>query len=155
MPKISSSNPLTKVFNLLTKIHSLQATYFLFKSKCYQQAHGAAKKSPISPIVATCSWNSMRSMPSNQLPIHLGCGLGIWMTPLSSKWQNTVANSCITSTLLAPTLSLLRKLQMLRAPFLFWTLKYFQNLKTHAHYSLQEAHPDWPVIALEPLQFIS
>ena len=50
------------------------------------------------------------------------------MTPLSSKMQNTVTNSCNTSTPLTHTSSLPRRLLTIRTPSLFWTLWSYQDL---------------------------
>ena len=71
------------------------------------------------PLWPTYSWKSLKSRPSILPPIHLHCGLGMWMTPLSSKWQNKAANSCNTSTPLTHSFSSLRRFLTQRVPFLF------------------------------------
>ena len=62
----------------------LKTTYFQFKGRFYEQLHGAAIGSPISPIVATFLWRTLRSRPLVQLytlPAYEG---GLWMIPLWS-----------------------------------------------------------------------
>ena len=49
------------------------------------------------PLWPTCSWKILKSRPSTQLPIHPGCGLSMWITPLSSKGQNTATNLHVNS----------------------------------------------------------
>ena len=62
----------------------LKTPYCLFQGKYYEQLHGAAMRYPISTIMV-CSWKSLKPRPYTQPQIHLGCGLGTWMIPFSSK----------------------------------------------------------------------
>ena len=39
----------------------LQNTYFLFQDKYYEQVHGTAMGSTISPLIAACSWKHLKS----------------------------------------------------------------------------------------------
>ena len=51
----------TQIINLLE--FCLKNTYFLFQGKFYEQIHGAAMGSPISPLLLTCSWKSLKLRP--------------------------------------------------------------------------------------------
>ena len=44
--------------------HLPSNTYFLFQGKYFEQVHGAAMDSPISPQLQICSWKSLKSEPS-------------------------------------------------------------------------------------------
>ena len=63
----------------------LKNTYFLFQGRYYEQVHGAAMGSPISPLIA----NSLRSKPL-ALPPPPAFGQVLWITSMSFLWQNTV-----------------------------------------------------------------
>ena len=76
-------------------------------------------QSPISPIVANLSMEEFEIKAINSIPHPPGCGLGMWMTLLSSRSKNTVTNSCNTSTALTHTFSSPRRLLTLGVPLLF------------------------------------
>ena len=60
---------------------------FSFQVKDYEQVHGAAMGSPISPLVANLFRKSLNPKPSALPPVHPGFGSGMWMILLSSNRQ--------------------------------------------------------------------
>ena len=71
----------------------LQGTYLLFQGKYYEQVHGAALGSPISPIMANLFMEHFDPKAINTVPICPGFGLDMWMTPFLSNRQNTANSS--------------------------------------------------------------
>ena len=63
---------------------------------------------PLSaPLWPTSSWKNLKPRP----PTHISCGSGMWMTPVSSKRQNTATSFYSTSTPLTLTYNLSKRLQ--------------------------------------------
>ena len=61
----------------------LNTTYFIYDGSYYQQTHGAAMGSLISPLVANCYWEQFeKTAISTALhpPPHHHCGYDTWMT---------------------------------------------------------------------------
>ena len=100
----------------------LKSTYFLCQCKYYEQVHGSAMGSHISVIVANLFMKEFECKAISTTPIHQGYGLGMWMTPLSSKRQNTASSSYIISTPLTHTYSSLHRFPATMDPYHFWTL---------------------------------
>ena len=75
----------------------LKNTYFPFQGKYYEQVHGAAMGPLISPLIANLFMEKFEVKALSTVPHTPTFGWGLLMTLLSSKRQNKVNNSCITS----------------------------------------------------------
>ena len=83
-----------------------ETTYFQFQGRFYEQLHGAAMGSPISPIVANLYMKDLRPRPLAQLYTLLVHGRGLWMIPLLSLYHQGKKSSWITLTTWTPTSNL-------------------------------------------------
>ena len=54
--------------------YCLNSTYFVFQGQHYEQQEGAAMGSPLSPIIANCTWKILRQKPSTLHPTLPLCG---------------------------------------------------------------------------------
>ena len=59
----------------------LKNTYFLFQGKYYEQVHGAAMGSPISPLIASLFMEEFEAKALQSALHPLTYGLGWWMIP--------------------------------------------------------------------------
>ena len=78
----------------------LHNTYFSFQNKFYEQIEGVAMGSPMSPIVANLFMEGFERKALSSASHPLGHGLGVWMTPGSSKNRHTNRHFWIISTVL-------------------------------------------------------
>ena len=76
----------------------LKNIYFLFQGKYYKQVHGAAIGSPISPLIANLFMEEFEVKALALLHTPPVSGLGLLMTFMSSKRQNTANYFYSTST---------------------------------------------------------
>ena len=116
--------------NTLLEFH-LKNTPFLFQSKYYKKIHGASMGSPISPIVANPFIEEVEIKAINTTPTHQSYGLGVWMTPLSSRRQKTPNSLYNISTSLTHTYNPLQRLPTLMDPYHFWTPYFHLDMTTH------------------------
>ena len=77
----------------------LKNTYFSFQDQFYEQVEGAAKGSPVSPIVANLYIEYLEQKALSTAPHPPSSGMGMWMTPLSStrKPINKVSFNTLTN----------------------------------------------------------
>ena len=57
----------------------LKNTYFIFQGKYYEQVHGAAMGSPISPLIANLFMEELEVKALQSALYPLAYGLGLWM----------------------------------------------------------------------------
>ena len=67
----------------------LHNTYFSLQGQLYEQVEGAAMGYPVSPIVANVYMKYFEQTALSTATHPLECGLGMWMTHLSSKRKIT------------------------------------------------------------------
>ena len=87
-PQLSCKTYLS-IHNIVTLLEfCLKSASFTFQGKYYEQAHGACRGSPISPLVADLLIENFEARTISTTPNPSGCGLGMWMTPLlSTRWS--------------------------------------------------------------------
>ena len=108
-------------------------------SMYYEQVLGAAMGSPMSSMVANLFMEEFETKAINS--VTHGSGIGMWMTPLSSKRQNTTYNFYNISIPLTHAAKSLKILQTQRVPLLFWTLKFPQDHTTLCSLKSKENQP--------------
>ena len=98
------------IYHIITFLElCIKITYFLFQVMHYDQIHGTAMGSPISPFLANLFMKEFETKAINTASNPKGNGSGMWMTHLLSKRQNTDTSSYSTSTLLTLTSNSLQR----------------------------------------------
>ena len=96
-------------------------TYFSFQDQFHEQVEGAAMGSPVSPIVANLYMEYLEQKALSTAPHHLGFGIGLWMTPLSSTRRSTNKTSFKTLIVLTLPSSLQWRITRRMGPSPSWT----------------------------------
>ena len=98
--------------------------------------------SPSTPLQLTFFMEEFETKAISTAPINQGYGVGMWMTPLSSRRQNTASSSYNTAKPLTHTYSSLLRFPTLMDPYHLkhpshsWTRQHTANLclqETYAH----------------------
>ena len=84
----------------------LDTTYFVYKNQIYKQKRGAARGSPVSPVIANLYMEVFeeRALSTTPHPPPHPCGSGTWMTRSLRFMNTTLRSSQDTSTVLIQTL---------------------------------------------------
>ena len=72
----------------------LNMNYFIYDGAYYQQTHGAAMGSPLSPLVANCYMEQFEKVVISIAPHPHHCGYDTWMTH-SPYFMNTMWKSSL------------------------------------------------------------
>ena len=92
--QLPQSRTSLSIHSIITHLEfGLKSTFFTFKGRYYEQVHGAAMGSTISPLVVNLFIEDFEARALRTSPNLLGSGFGTWMTPLFSTRQNTPNSS--------------------------------------------------------------